>query len=119
MITPLTYSAVLVAGLVTLLCWGLWANTLASAMRKWRFEFYFYDFALSSVVISAILLLTLGSFGGGITSYENLMIVRKKLIFLAFLAGLVFGISNILLGAASAVAGAVPLGIDPLSTEAM
>jgi glucose uptake protein len=105
MIVPLTYTAVLAAGLITLICWGLWANTLASSMRKWRFEFYYCDFALASVVVSGILLMTLGSFGGGITAYENLMIVRRKLIFLAFMAGFVFGISNILLGAASAVAG--------------
>ena len=39
---------------VTMLCWGSWANTQKLAGKRWRFELYYWDY-----VFGVLLMLTL------------------------------------------------------------
>ena len=40
--------------IVTMLCWGSWANTQKLTSSHWRFELFYWDYALG-ILISAIL----------------------------------------------------------------
>jgi len=53
MLLPASQAAILALLVVSLLCWGLWANTL-KLTGKWRFELYFYDFALGFLLLAVV-----------------------------------------------------------------
>jgi glucose uptake protein len=114
MAIPVTYWGALALAIFTMLCWGSWANTMKLAGTRWRFELYYYDFALGVFLLGTIAAFTLGTFGADITVMDNLTIVRKLQIFLVLAGGAVFNLANLLLVSAIAVAGmsvAFPIGI--------
>jgi glucose uptake protein len=104
MVIPATYSAALLLAVLTLLCWGTWVNTSKLA-GKWRFELFYYDFAIGLFLISTVAAFTLGAMGADITFIDNLTIVRRLQIGYAFLAGAVFNLGNMLLLGGVTVAG--------------
>jgi glucose uptake protein len=101
--------------IITMLCWGSWANTQKIAGNKWRFEYFYWDYVLGIVVLSLISALTLGSIGDSGRSFINdLKQANSHNILGAVIGGVVFNAANILLGAAIAIAGmavAFPIGI--------
>ena len=56
MILPQTYFAALCLMILSMLCWGSWANTFK--VSKWRFELYYFDFAFGLLVAAVILSFT-------------------------------------------------------------
>ena len=48
---------------LTMLCWGSWANTRKLARKDWRFELFYWDYALGVLLLALIMGLTLGSSG--------------------------------------------------------
>lgn len=114
MITPQSFTFALLLCVLGMLCWGFWANTIRMGGPKWRFELYYFDFAIGVVLFTAIIVFTLGSMGNDITFLDNIAIVRKKQVGIAMIAGGVLNLGNILLAAAIAVAGmsiAFPIGM--------
>jgi glucose uptake protein len=114
MILPETYSVALLVMICSMLCWGSWANTYKIA-GKWRFELYYFDFAIGLLAAAFVLALTVGSLGfDGFSFVDDLMHAGKRQWFFGFLGGIVFNLANMLLMAAIAVAGmavAFPVGI--------
>jgi glucose uptake protein len=114
MILPSTYGVALLLIIFTMLCWGSWANTFKLA-GKWRFELFYYDYALGVLVMATVLALTFGSLGDtSLTFVDNMMVAGYRKIAYGFAAGVVFNLANMLLVAAIAVAGmavAFPVGI--------
>jgi glucose uptake protein len=113
MILPTSYTTALLLTFLTMICWGSWANT-TKLTGKWRFELFYYDYALGVLLAATILAFTFGSMGDGLTFQDNLLITGKRQIAYAFVAGGVFNLANILLVAAITVAGmavAFPVGI--------
>src|SRR5438270_356530 len=53
MFLPTTYVAALLLTLLSMFCWGSWANT-QKLTGKWRFELYYFDYAFG-VLLCAIL----------------------------------------------------------------
>jgi glucose uptake protein len=115
MFIPSVYAVALFMMLLTMICWGSWANT-QKLCKGWRFELFYWDYAWGILLISLLMGLTLGrtvpsspdSFG------TNLRAADGHHLLLAFLGGVVFNIANILLVAAIAIAGlavAFPIGI--------
>jgi glucose uptake protein len=100
---------------VTMICWGSWANTQKLAGSRWRFELFYWDYVLGILVMAAIFAFTLGSTGtGGRPFLADLWQADTASLGSAFLGGMVFNAANILLVAAIAVAGmsvAFPVGI--------
>ncbi len=100
---------------ITMLCWGSWANTQKLAGRNWRFELYYWDYVFGMLLMAIIFAFTMGSFGqGGRPFLEDLGQALPENIASAVIGGAVFNIANILLVAAIAVAGmavAFPVGI--------
>ena len=50
---------------VTMLCWGSWANTQKAVGQRWRFELFYWDYVFGVVLASLIFAFTLGSMGSG------------------------------------------------------
>ena len=92
--------------IVTMLCWGSWANTLKLAGKDWPFPLYYWDYALGLVLTSALLGLTIGSVGSdGRGFLADLQQADGAMLRSAFIGGVVFNIANLLVVAAIDVAG--------------
>jgi glucose uptake protein len=109
------YSAAVICCMVTMLCWGSWANTQKLAANTWRFELFYWDYVVGILLFSLALAFTLGSMGSGGRGFlADLAQASGKNIGSAIVGGIVFNAANILLGAAIAIAGmavAFPVGI--------
>lgn len=110
-----SYSVAVLFCVVTMICWGSWANTQKLASKSWRFELFYWDYVIGILIFSVISAFTLGSFGNGGRSFlDDLQQANIANIGSAFLGGIIFNAANILLSAAIAIAGmavAFPLGI--------
>jgi glucose uptake protein len=100
--------------ILSMICWGSWANTYKLA-GKWRFELYYFDFAAGLLIAAVILAYTAGSLGyDGFSFMDDLMHSGKRQWLLGFAGGVVFNLANMLLLGAISVAGmavAFPVGI--------
>ena len=100
---------------VTMLCWGSWANTQKLASKGWRFELFYWDYSLGILLFALLLAFTLGSTGsGGRPFMTDLTQADNRFIGSALLGGVIFNLANILLVAAISIAGmsvAFPVGI--------
>jgi glucose uptake protein len=109
------YSTAVVFCIITMLCWGSWANTQKLAEKTWRFELFYWDYVIGILLFSALSALTLGSIG---SQGRHFLIDLQQADFTnlasAFMGGIIFNAANILFSAAIAVAGmavAFPVGI--------
>jgi glucose uptake protein len=109
------YSVAVLFCLITMLCWGSWANTQKLTANSWRFELFYWDYVLGIVLLSAALGLTLGSVGEqGRGFIADLQQANSSSLRDALWGGVIFNAANILLTAAIAIAGmsvAFPVGI--------
>jgi len=110
-----SYTLAIVFCMITMLCWGSWANTQKLVKDNWRFELFYWDYVIGIFLFSLLGAFTLGSFGDGGRSFlTDLAQADSRNIGSAFLGGIVFNLANILLTAAIASAGmavAFPIGI--------
>jgi len=109
------YSTAILFCIITMLCWGSWANTQKLAEKTWRFELFYWDYVIGILLFSIIAALTLGSIGDkGRPFFADLQQASSSNIFSAFVGGIIFNAANILFSAAIAIAGmavAFPVGI--------
>ncbi len=112
MILPTTYLSTLLLVLISMLCLGSWANT-QKKVGKWRYEFYFYDFALGALVLAAIAAFTFGTLDPAeLTFQDNYLIATYRKMAWAVAAGFVVNLAMMMMGAGISVAGmsvAIPL----------
>ena len=110
-----SYALAVALCLVTMLCWGSWANTQKLASREWRFQLFYWDYAIGVLLLAVLLAFTAGSTGdAGRGFLADLSQAESRNLGLAFLGGAVFNLSNILLVAAIDIAGmavAFPIGV--------
>jgi glucose uptake protein len=101
--------------IITMLCWGSWANTQKAVGKRWRFELFYWDYVFGVVAASLVFAFTFGSMGQHGRSFLNdLAQADPANIGSALLGGVVFNAANILLVAAIALSGmavAFPVGI--------
>ena len=114
MFTPHTYPAALLLMILSMLCWGSWANA-QKIDATWRFELFYLDYTFGLLAASILFGLTLGRTDpASINSFFlNLHATSTRSTLEAFLGGAIFSIGNILLVAAISVAGmavAFPVG---------
>ena len=109
------YSLAVVLCVLTMLCWGSWANARKLAPAQWRFELFYWDYALGVLLISFVFGITLGTGGHtGRPFFADLTQASSSSLAHALFGGVVFNLANILLVAAIEVAGmavAFPVGI--------
>ena len=115
MILPGSYFGVLTLLILGMLGWGLWANTFKATGNKWRFELFYFDFAVGVVIAAVILALTAGSLGfDGFSFTDDLRLAGKRQDLFGFMAGIIFNLGNMLLLGGVSMAGmafAFPAGM--------
>ena len=110
-----SYPWAVVFTLITMLCWGSWANTQKLASKQWSFQLYYWDYAIGVLLLSLVLAFTMGSTGDQGRSFIPDLIQGDPSSFgNALLGGVIFNLANILLVVAIHLAGmavAFPVGI--------
>src|SRR6202158_4420480 len=110
-----SYGLAVALCVVTMLCWGSWANTQKLASKDWRFQLFYWDYAIGVFLFALLLALTAGSMGeAGRSFIADLRQAERGSLQSAFLGGVVFNLANILLVAAidiAGMAGALPSGV--------
>ncbi len=114
MILPSTYIATFCLMLLSMLCWGSWANSF-KLTPKWRFELFYFDYSLGVVLAALLAALTFGDLGfDGFSFLDDLRHAGLRQDAWAVAAGVVFNLANMLLVASISIAGmavAFPVGI--------
>ncbi|HUI41608.1 MAG TPA: GRP family sugar transporter [Terriglobia bacterium] len=115
MFIPQVYGVALVMMVLSMLCWGSWANT-QKAVGSWRFELFYWDYVAGILLCALVVGLTFGRTDPASPDsfFQNLAQASHSNLLLAFAGGAVFNLANLLLVAAIAVAGlavAFPIGI--------
>jgi glucose uptake protein len=99
---------------LTMLCWGSWANVVKLA-KNWRFELLYFDYAAGVLLASAVAGVTFGSMGSyGRPFFADLAAAGARNLAFGFFGGVIFNLSNLLVVGAIAIAGlgvAFPIGV--------
>jgi len=105
MFVPETLAIAMVMMITSTVCWGSWANT-TKLTKNYRFELFYWDYAIGILLVSLILAFTMGSTGGeGEGFLENLAAADRGNIVAAMIGGFIFNIANLLLVAGIELAG--------------
>lgn len=105
MILPASTLASLLLLVLAFLCWGSWTNT-QKLVYRWRFELYYYDFAVGVALCLLIAVFVFGSANPQeLTVSDNMLIAGYRKIAWALAAGLVVNLANIMLVAAISLSG--------------
>jgi glucose uptake protein len=105
MFTPQTLGVALAMMVTSAICWGSWANTY-KGVKNYRFELFYWDYAIGIFVISLVLGLTMGSTGHDASSLiNNIHSAEVSNIVYALIGGALFNLANLLLVAAIDMAG--------------
>jgi glucose uptake protein len=114
MFLPATYQAALFLMILSMLCWGSWANTL-KLCPGFRFQLFYWDYAIGLAAGAIVWGFTAGSMGhAGQPFFAAVAHTSLNAMLWAACGGIVFNIANLLLVAAIDVAGlavAFPVGI--------
>src|ERR1700746_309477 len=105
MFTPQTLGVALAMMITSAICWGSWANTY-KGVKNYRFELFYWDYAIGIFLISLVLALTMGSTGHDSSSFlNNVHSADTSNIVSTLIGGAIFNLANLLLGAAIDMAG--------------
>lgn len=114
MFAPHTFAAALMMTIVSTICWGSFANTL-KLTRNFRFELYYWSYAVGIFLCSVVLALTLGS---SVHTSDRFMVnmwqATPSNLWYTAIGGFIFNIANVLLMAGIEIAGlaiAFPISI--------
>jgi len=111
---PETYGLALLFMILSMLCWGSWANSM-KLCPGYRFQLFYWDYVIGLIAGAILWGSTLGSLGTvGRSFYADLAHTGTGSILLAMAGGAIFNIANLLLVAAIDIAGlavAFPIGI--------
>jgi len=114
MFTPPNLTVALLMMIASAVCWGSWANTY-KGVKNYRFELFYWDYAIGIFLISLVLALTMGSTGHDASSFlNNVQSSDGKNILSTMVGGAIFNLANLLLVAAIDMAGlavALPVSI--------
>jgi glucose uptake protein len=115
MILPGSYTAALILLIAGMLGWGLWANFFKASAKQWRFELFYFDFAIGVFLAALIAALTFGSLGfDGFSFRDDLQLAGKRQDVFGLAAGAIFNLGNMLLLAGVSLTGmtlAFPAGL--------
>jgi glucose uptake protein len=101
-----SYSLAVIFCIITMLGWGSWANTLKMTPKKWEFPLYYWDYSIGLVLTTLLFGFTFGSSGTeGRSFVADLSQADFSALSSAFIGGIIFNLSNLLIVAATAIAG--------------
>ncbi len=105
MFTPSSLTIALLMMITSAVCWGSWANTF-KGVKNYRFELFYWDYAIGIFLISLVLALTMGSTGHDASSFlNNVSSADTSNIVSTLIGGAIFNLANLLLVAAIDMAG--------------
>jgi glucose uptake protein len=105
MYTPDSLTIALMMMITSAICWGSWANTY-KGVKNYRFELFYWDYAVGIFLISLVLALTMGSTGHDANSFlNNVHSADMSNIVSTMVGGAIFNLANLLLVAAIDMAG--------------
>src|SRR5947207_2432604 len=105
MFTPPSLTIALLMMIISAICWGSWANTY-KGVKNYRFELFYWDYAIGIFLISLILAFTMGSSGHDSSSFlNNVHSADNSNIISTLVGGAIFNLANLLLVAAIDMAG--------------
>jgi glucose uptake protein len=105
MFTPSSLTIALLMMITSAVCWGSWANTF-KGVKNYRFELFYWDYAIGIFLISLVLALTMGSTGHDASSFlNNVHSADTSNIVSTLIWGAIFNLANLLLVAAIDMAG--------------
>jgi glucose uptake protein len=111
---PQTYTIALSFMVLSMLCWGSWANTV-KLCPGYRFQLFYWDYVAGLIAGALLWGLTLGTAGAtGRSFVADVAGTDAAHIGFALVGGIIFNIANLLLVAAIEIAGlavAFPVGI--------
>ncbi|MGA7752394.1 MAG: AcrB/AcrD/AcrF family protein [Candidatus Sulfotelmatobacter sp.] len=114
MFTPPSLTVALLMMITSAICWGSWANTY-KGVKNYRFELFYWDYAIGIFLISLVLAFTMGSTGHDSSSFlNNVQSADTSNILWTMIGGAIFNLANLLLVAAIDMAGlavALPVSI--------
>ena len=110
-----SYPLAVLLCVVTMFCWGSWANTLKMEPRTYAFPLFYWDQGIGYVILPLLVGLTFGSFGAHPRPLlQDLLQGSGRAYAWALLGGAVWNLANILFMAALDIAGmavAYPIAI--------
>lgn len=114
MYQPENYAVTLAFMILSMLCWGSWANTV-KLVPGYRFQLFYWDYVIGLLAGALGWAVSLGSFGStGHPFVADFLHAAPKSILFAVIGGVIFNVANLLLVAAIDIAGlavAFPVGI--------
>jgi glucose uptake protein len=105
MFTPHSLGIALAMMITSAICWGSWANTY-KGVKNYRFELFYWDYAVGIFLVSLVLALTMGSTSHDADSFlNNVHSADATNIVSTMIGGAIFNLANLLLVAAIDMAG--------------
>jgi glucose uptake protein len=105
MFTPDSLSIALMMMITSAICWGSWANTY-KGVKNYRFELFYWDYAVGIFLISLVLAFTMGSTSQDANSFlNNVHSADMSNVVSTLVGGAIFNLANLLLVAAIDMAG--------------
>ncbi len=110
-----SYSLAIILCVITMLCWGSWANTQKLSGKSWSFQLFYWDYVIGILLTTILFAVTLGSIGmQGRSFLTDLCQADLSSLGSAFWGGVIFNLANLLLVIAIDLTGmaiAFPVGI--------
>src|SRR5437868_9194794 len=114
MFAPHSVGSALLMMIASAICWGSWANTY-KGVKSYRFELFYWDYAIGIFLISLVLAFTMGSSTQDASSFpNNVHAADTANFYYTLVGGAIFNLANLLLVAAIDMAGlatAFPISI--------
>ena len=90
------YGIAILFCVITMLCWGSWANTTKLTTPAWRFELFYWDYGFGILLCTLLFAFTLGSYGNeGRSFIDDIKQADAAYISASFLGGIIFNLANI------------------------
>src|SRR5712691_7137582 len=105
MFIPQVYAVALFMMVLSMVCWGSWANT-QKLCKNWRFELFYWDYVWGILILSALAGLTLGRTDPASPDsfFRNLGAADLTHLAYPLIGGIVFNVGNIMLVAGIEIA---------------
>lgn len=105
MILPHTSTAAILLLVAAFICLGSWATLFKATGKEWRFELFYYDFAVGAIALAVLAAYTLGTLGSDLSFSDRMMVAGRTAQGMLAAAGFVFNVGNMLLLASVSLVG--------------
>src|SRR5207237_9773320 len=94
MFAPHSVGSALLMMIASAICWGSWANTY-KGVKSYRFELFYWDYAVGIFLISLVLAFTMGSTTNDASSFlNNIHSADPRNFYYTLVGGVVFNLAN-------------------------